>query len=87
VARSLEATGRDIYDAGTSRRSVLELAAALRPGDSGSALVDPAGQVVGVAFAIARDQAGVAYALDLSELRAVLAEQSPDAVPTGSCIA
>ena len=68
------ATGRDIYGSGTTERQVLELAADLRPGDSGSPLVDPDGEVVGVAFAIARDQADVAYALATSELLAVLAD-------------
>ena len=45
---------------------------ALRPGDSGGALVDARGEVVGVAFAVSPDRAGVAYALDPSELQAVL---------------
>ena len=72
----------------TTRREVLELSASLRPGDSGSALIDPSGQVVGVAFAIARDQPDVAYALATSELAPVL-EMSVQgtAVPTGSCLA
>ena len=42
---------------------MLVLASDLAPGDSGSALVDPQGQVVGVAFAVAPDKPGVAYAL------------------------
>jgi uncharacterized membrane protein required for colicin V production len=87
VERALTATGRDIYDGATTRREVLEVAASLRPGDSGSALVDPGGRVVGVAFAVARDRDGVAYALAVEELRAVLADRSPTAVPTGSCLA
>ncbi len=87
VARQITATGRDIYGAGTTERQVLELSAGLRPGDSGSALVDPTGEVVGVAFAIARDQSGVAYALAPSELAAVLRAQSASAVSTGPCLA
>nr|WP_283250945.1 MarP family serine protease [Rhabdothermincola salaria] len=87
VARPLEATGRDIYDATTTRRQVLELSAALRPGDSGSALVDPTGRVVGVAFAIARDQPDVAYALATPELEPVLADAAVGAtVTTGACL-
>ena len=87
VARQITATGHDIYGGGTSERKVLELAADLRPGDSGSALVDPQGQVVGMAFAIARDRTGVAYALDPSELEAVLATRSSVEVDTGPCLA
>lgn len=87
VVRRLDATGRDIYGTGTTQRKVLELSAELRPGDSGSALVDPAGNVVGVAFAIARDRTDVAYALDPAEVRPVLATVTGAAVPTGRCLA
>lgn len=86
VARTLDAVGRDIYGGSRTSRSVLELASSLRPGDSGSALVDPDGTVVGVAFAIARDRDGVAYALAPSELRAVLQGLDRAAVDTGPCL-
>lgn len=67
------AIGRDIYGRDKTRRQVLFLASNLRPGDSGSALIDGQGRVVGVAFAIAPDRPGTAFALDDSELRAALA--------------
>jgi len=86
VARQITATGRDIYGSGTTERQVLELAAGLRPGDSGSAVVDPDGEVVGVAFAIARDQPDVAYALATSELQAVLQARAAGGVSTGPCL-
>jgi hypothetical protein len=86
VARTISATGRDIYGSGRTERQVLELASVLRPGDSGSALVAEDGEVVGVAFAIARDQVDVAYALAISELEAVLGSLSPVAVGTGPCL-
>ncbi|HEX2576968.1 MAG TPA: MarP family serine protease, partial [Aquihabitans sp.] len=73
VGEEVAATGTDIYDDRGVEREVLVLAAALRPGDSGSALVSPDGDVVGVAFAIAPDRPGVAYALSTEELQAVLA--------------
>lgn len=74
AVRDIQPTsGRDIYDRGTVTRRVLFLAASLHPGDSGSPLVDPSGRVIGVAFAIAPDKPNVAFALDTSELRAVLA--------------
>jgi S1-C subfamily serine protease len=87
VAREITATGRDIYGNGDTERRVLELAAALRPGDSGSPLVDPSGEVVGVAFAIARDRSGVAYALTTDELDAALGAVSAQAISTGPCLA
>lgn len=86
VARVITATGRDIYGANRTERKVLELSAALRPGDSGSAVANAQGVVVGVAFAIARDVDNVAYALAPSELQAVLATVNASAVSTGSCV-
>ena len=53
VSDEVEAVGRDLYDSKETRRQVLILASDLAPGDSGAALVDPQGKVVGVAFAIA----------------------------------
>lgn len=85
VARPITAVGRDIYGTSVTRREVLELRASLRPGDSGSALVDPQGKVVGVAFAIAPDKADVAYALNVSELQAVLQTDLSAPESTGSC--
>jgi len=86
VGRRGPATGSDIYDRGKIQRDILFLSAALRPGDSGSALVNPLGQVVGVAFAIAPDKPDVAYALSVKELRAVLSAPHETPVNTGSCI-
>jgi len=86
VTDELEAQGRDLYDERATLRSVLVLAAELRPGDSGAALVDPTGSVVGVAFAIAPDRAGTAYALEPEEVRKVLQSRSDGAVDTGPCL-
>jgi S1-C subfamily serine protease len=57
VARQLTASA-GTSTAHPSRREVLELKSSLRPGDSGSALVNAQGAVVGVAFAIARQARG-----------------------------
>ncbi len=86
VGERVRATGTDIYDRSRVEREVLVLAAALRPGDSGSALVSPEGAVVGVAFAIAPDRDGVAYALTTAELRAVLDRVTPTEVTAGGCL-
>lgn len=87
VARAIDATGRDIYGADRTDRKVLELAVELRPGDSGSAVVDQRGIVVGTAFAVARDRTDVAYALAPSEIRAVLDRAASASVSTGGCLA
>ncbi len=86
VAEEITAVGRDIYDQGSTSRDVLVLASDLAPGDSGSALVDPQGQVVGVAFAVAPDKPGVAYALAISELREVLERDLSGERDTGGCL-
>lgn len=83
----IDAVGTDIYGDPGTERDVLVLASALAPGDSGSPLVDTAGQVVGVAFAIAPDRDGVAYALSTDELRAVLATVGTEALDAGPCAA
>jgi S1-C subfamily serine protease len=86
VGREVTATGTDIYDRTRTERAVLILSSELRPGDSGGALVNGEGEVVGVAFAIAPDKAGVAYALDRSELEAVLAGDLSRPADTGPCL-
>jgi S1-C subfamily serine protease len=66
------AVGRDLYNNERTRREIFFLAARLQPGDSGAALVDVDGAVVGVAFAIAPDRSSTAYALTEAELNAAL---------------
>lgn len=88
VAQRVVAVGRDIYDRDRASRAVLVLAGKLRPGDSGAAVVNRAGDVVGVAFAIAPDRSSTAYAIRTEELSAFLAEATADdvAASTGSCL-
>jgi S1-C subfamily serine protease len=86
VADKVKANGRDIYDRSRTQRDVLILSSDLHPGDSGAPVIDPAGSVVGVAFAIAPDRPGVAYALATSELRAVLSGDLSHQVDTGPCL-
>jgi S1-C subfamily serine protease len=86
IGQQVTATGTDIYDQARTEREVLVLASDLEPGDSGGALVDPQGRVVGVAFAIAPDRPGVAYALDLSELEAILSADLSQPVDSGPCL-
>lgn len=87
VGEQITAVGTDIYDQRRTERQVLVLAADLAPGDSGGALVDSQGRVVGVAFAVAPDRPGVAYALAVDELAAVLAGDLSEERDTGDCLA
>jgi S1-C subfamily serine protease len=86
VAREEDAIGADLYGH-TATRQILVLAAALAHGDSGGALVDTSGRVVGVAFAISPDRPGTSYALSAGELNTALGEaRQPGGVGTGSCL-
>jgi len=88
IERVIDARGSDIYRTAPTRRDVLVLATDLEPGDSGAPLVDAAGRVVGVAFAIDPGTASTAYALDRPEIDAVLgpARGATQAVDTGPCL-
>ena len=86
IDQRVDALGRDLYDRHTTRRDVFILAADLRPGDSGGALVDPGGRVMGVAFAIAPDRPGTSYALTSQELAEGLAEARNGVADTGPCL-
>ncbi len=88
VQEEVEAVGRDLYDSHDTTRRVLVLASDLAPGDSGAAVVDASGRVVGVAFAIAPDEPGTAYALTVEELQATLAgPRNGGGADTGRCLA
>jgi S1-C subfamily serine protease len=92
VRQFVQAIGRDLYDQRDTTRSVYILASALQPGDSGGAVVDRSGTVVGVAFAIAPDRPGTSYALSYTEVRGFLGANEPAglapkaAVSTGPCL-
>ncbi len=86
VAAIEEAVGPDIYGTHNTKRSILVMASNLARGDSGGAVVDTSGQVIGVAFAISAQQAGTSYALNTSELTAFLAEPRSPHASTGACI-
>ena len=86
VETKVNAQGLDLYGETSIRREVLVLAAALEPGDSGGAVVNTRGQVIGVAFAIAPDRPATAYALSSAELETVLDQPRGQQVDTGPCI-
>ena len=91
IAGELDALGKDLYGLRETTRRIFMLAADLEPGDSGSALVDRAGEVVGVAFAISNETNGEAYALTSVGIKTTLAryDDNDSAVVTtvgGPCV-
>ncbi len=63
VAGAYEATGHDIYDQAQVRREIVELRAAIEPGDSGGPLILEDGTIGGLVFAESRTDPDVGYAL------------------------
>jgi S1-C subfamily serine protease len=70
IRRAITATVR-IDPAPAVQRPALELVAVVTGGDSGAAVTDARGRVVGVVFATSRAHAQTAYAVDASALAAL----------------
>ena len=85
VDRRILATGRDLYAQETEGREVLEIRSRLTAGDSGAALLNADGEVVGMVFAVARSQPDQGYALDRNEIAGFLAEIDRVPLPTPPC--
>ena len=83
------AVGQNIYNAGTVRRAIYEIAADVEPGNSGGPLIATDGRVAGIVFAKSISQDRVGYALVWSEVAAEVGAASRQrvAVPTGACSA
>ena len=79
------AIGKDIHQRAETEREVLFLSAALRQGDSGAPVVDHEGQVVGLVFAVSPDRPSSAYALDRTEIDAILVAPRVTGA-TGQCL-
>ncbi len=87
VMAAFEATGWDIYGNVEATRSIYEIDAVVRPGNSGGPLVEPNGEVFGVVFArsTANDSVGYALATPAVIQRVKTAESSSATVSTEGC--
>jgi len=87
ITATFDALGRDIYNSSLTRRQVYELNAAVHPGSSGSPLMGPGGQVLGIVFSRSTVSATVGYALTSSAVLPAIAQALPlvRRVSTGAC--
>jgi S1-C subfamily serine protease len=79
--------GPDIYAAQTVQRDVFTVRAAIRSGNSGGPMVDPAGNVIGVVFGAAVEDPDTGFTLTANQVRSEV-EAAPaqgSEVGTGSC--
>ena len=79
ITKRLSITIEDIYVEEEVRRSGLELAGDISVGDSGGAVVDDTGEVVGIIYAQSRQRPLTAFATDHAELERLLSERPQDA--------
>ena len=88
ISRTLSALGRDIYGESVVPREVIEMRLDVAPGDSGGPVLLPDGEVGGVTFSEARDNALIGYALSPVQVAASISDSldSSDPVSAGSCV-
>ena len=80
VTKQLNITIEDIYVEDEVRRTGMELSGEISSGDSGGAVVNSDGEVVGIVYARSRARPGIAFATDSAELTRLLRERPMDPV-------
>lgn len=75
VTKRLDITIEDIFVEDTVSRTGIELQGEITTGDSGGAIIDRTGDVIGIIYARSRQRPGVAFATDHAELAGLLADR------------
>lgn len=86
IERTINIISTDIYGLGEHRRRGMELSADIDAGDSGGAILDASGSVVGIVFSASRTQADVAYAVSALEIAALAEATSAGPIEPGRCL-
>ena len=84
VRDQFNAQGRNIYGTGLTLRSVYEVQALVRPGNSGGPLVLSNGEVIGVVFSTSATQSGIGYALASPQVLKEVQSAERTGAPTGT---
>ena len=89
VTASFGADGPDIYGSGTVSRSIVEVRAGVRRGDSGGPLLIASGVVGGIVFGASRADPTVGYAIAADSVATELREGATrsSSVDSGACLA
>lgn len=87
VLDEIVAEGQNIYNRGTVDRNIYELQSDIEPGNSGGALIDADGTVIGIVFAKSVSQPNIGYALVSSDIinSVQTAEKQNTPVSVGQC--
>ncbi|MUL49249.1 acid resistance serine protease MarP [Mycobacterium sp. CBMA293] len=87
IREVIKLNGPDIYHQSTVTREVYTIRGNVRQGNSGGPLIDSNGQVLGVVFGAAVDDADTGFVLTAQEVDKQMAKAgNTDPVPTGKCI-
>lgn len=86
IERTINIVSTDIYGLGEHRRRGMELAADIDAGDSGGAILNESGHVVGIVFSASRTQADVAYGISALEIPALVEAADDQPVEGGPCL-
>ena len=86
IDRVVDINIADIYGEGEYRRKGMQLEADISPGDSGGAIIDSSGSVVGLIFSRSNNTDGVSYAVSSEEFSLVTREILPNGANNGECL-
>ncbi|MCV7223943.1 acid resistance serine protease MarP [Mycolicibacterium elephantis] len=87
VREIIELSGPDIYRTSTVEREVYTIRGTVRQGNSGGPMIDRDGNVLGVVFGAAVDDADTGFVLTADEVSRQMAKVgNSERVPTGTCI-